>query len=177
MCMDASVQTCPKLLPFALLSACNCSSVVSGHPGRGDHPYCYFTRGTEVQRSRALEELGTGIWTPVVWHLQDFFLFPAFLNTIFPILLLQMCLLPLIFSSLIFSLMHLANSPLTSKHTSSLTVAYLAFSLPMLALLLRLILPELLHLGCFLGMLCAVTISHFSSSIILLHDRQEKSVQ
>lgn len=68
-------------------------------------------------------------------------------------------------------------SPPTSKHTSSLTVAYLDFFLPMLALLLRLILPELLHLGCFLGMLCAVTMSHFSSSIILLHDRQEKSVQ
>lgn len=63
MCMDASVQTCPKLLPFALLSACNCSSVVSGHPGRGDDPYWYFTRGTEVQRNKSLEELGTGIWT------------------------------------------------------------------------------------------------------------------
>ena len=25
-----------------------------------------------------LEELGSGIWTPVVWHLQDFFSFPLF---------------------------------------------------------------------------------------------------
>lgn len=113
--------------PFALLSACNWSRVVSGCPGRGEHHYCYFTRGTEVQRSKPLEEVGTGIWTPVVWLLQDFFLFPSFVITAFPILLLQV-FLPLIFSSLIFSLMHLANF-LTYFSTHSLRNCCLSFFL------------------------------------------------